>query len=57
MARKTSPSSRIAELRAQIQEHNQSYYGDDNPRISDAEYDALVRELRDLEETHPDLFD
>ena len=57
MARTPSPSKRIAELRAQIQEHNQAYYGDDSPRVSDAEYDALVRELRDLEEAHPDLFD
>ena len=46
MARKTSPSARVAELRAQIAEHNRAYYGEDSPRISDAEYDALVRELR-----------
>ena len=57
MARKTSPSARVAELRAQIEEHNRAYYGEDSPRISDAEYDALVRELRELEEAHPDLFD
>ena len=57
MARKTSPSARVAELRAQIAEHNRAYYGEDSPRISDAEYDALVRELRELEEAHPDLFD
>ena len=57
MARKTSPSVRVTELRAQIAEHNRAYYGEDNPRVSDAEYDALMRELRDLEEAHPDLFD
>lgn len=57
MARTPSPSQRIAELRALIQEHNHAYYGEDNPRVSDAEYDALVRELRDLETANPDLFD
>jgi len=57
MARTPSPSQRIAELRALIQEHNHAYYGEDNPRVSDAEYDELVRELRDLEAANPDLFD
>ena len=47
----------MAELRRRIEEHNQAYYGEDSPRISDAEYDSLVRELRDLEATHPDLVD
>ena len=43
MARKVSPQKRIQELRAQIEAHNQSYYGEDAPVISDAEYDALGR--------------
>jgi len=33
------------------------YYGQDSPEVSDAEYDALVRELRDLEAEHPELVD
>ena len=57
MARRTTPKERIAQLRDLIDRHNHSYYGEDNPTVSDAEYDALVRELRDLEEQHPDLFD
>jgi DNA ligase (NAD+) len=47
----------VEELRAQIREHNNLYYGKDSPEISDAEYDLLVRELRDLEAAHPELAD
>ena len=57
MARTPSPKKRIEQLRAQIREHNDLYYGADNPTISDAEYDQLVRELRDLEAEHPELAD
>ena len=46
---------RIAELREQINYHNHRYYVLDSPEISDAEYDALMAELRELEEGHPDL--
>jgi DNA ligase (NAD+) len=49
------PEPRIAELRAQIAEHNRRYHQLDDPIISDAEYDELVRELRALEEQFPDL--
>ena len=57
MARKPSPKKRIEELRAQISHHNEQYYGTDAPEISDAEYDLLMRELRDLETQHPELAD
>ncbi len=57
MARNPSPQKRIEELRAQIAHHNQQYYGTDAPEISDAEYDLLLRELRDLEAQHPELAD
>ena len=57
MARNPSPKKRIEELRAQIAHHNQQYYGTDAPEISDAEYDLLMRELRDLETQHPELAD
>ena len=57
MARNPSPKKRIEELRAQISHHNEKYYGTDAPEISDAEYDLLMRELRDLETQHPELAD
>ena len=49
------PAERVEELRAQIAYHNQKYHQDDAPEISDADFDALVRELRSIEEEHPDL--
>lgn len=48
-------SRRVDDLRAQIQHHNQRYHELDDPEISDADYDALVRELRSLEEEFPEL--
>ena len=44
-----------AELAEQVAEHNHRYHVLDSPVISDAEYDALVRELRELEEAYPEL--
>lgn len=52
-----SPKARIEELRRTIRYHNDRYYRDDAPEISDAEYDALFRELVSLEEAHPELSD
>ena len=49
------PAARIAELSAMIRHHDERYYGLDDPEVSDAEYDALLRELRALEEANPDL--
>ena len=49
------PVARAAALRELIRHHNRRYYELDAPEIADAEYDALVRELRDLEAEHPDL--
>ncbi len=46
---------RIAELREQINYHNHRYHVLDSPEVSDAEYDALMAELRGLEEEHPEL--
>ncbi len=46
---------RIQELRKMINYHNIKYYVEDNPEISDAEYDLLYRELEKLEEAHPEL--
>jgi DNA ligase (NAD+) len=49
------PAERVEELRAQIAYHNQKYHSEDAPEISDADFDALMRELRGIEEEHPDL--
>jgi len=49
------PQARVSELRQTIEEHNRRYYDEAAPTISDAEYDALFRELRTLEVTHPEL--
>jgi len=48
-------SRRAEELRARIAFHDEKYYLEDSPEITDADYDALVRELRGIEEKHPDL--
>ena len=46
---------RAVELAKQIDEHQYRYYVLDAPMVSDAEYDALLRELTDLEERYPAL--
>lgn len=46
---------RAAELHAELHEHNHRYYVLDDPLISDAEYDALLRELERLEAEFPEL--
>ena len=46
---------RIDELRDQLRHHEYQYYVLDSPETSDAQYDALMRELRQLETQHPDL--
>ncbi len=55
MSCSADPTSRAEELRAQIEHHNVRYHQLDAPEISDAEFDELVKELRLIEETHPDL--
>ena len=46
---------RWEELRDQVEHHARRYYVDDDPEIGDDEYDALFRELQQLEEEHPEL--
>ena len=46
---------RAGELHKELHEHNYRYYVLDEPVISDAEYDRLLRELQDLEERYPEL--
>ena len=48
-----SVEKRINILREEINRHNYLYYVLDNPSVSDNEYDLLMRELRDLEASHP----
>ena len=49
------PVARADELRGLIEYHNRRYFELDEPEIADADYDALVRELRAIEEAHPEL--
>ena len=55
MSAPAAAKRRADELRAEIARHDRLYYAEDRPEVSDAEYDALVRELRGLETEHPDL--
>lgn len=50
-----SPSERAAELSAQIRHHRDRYYRHDDPEVSDAEFDAIVRELEELVEADASL--
>lgn len=46
---------RIEELRNTVEYHNDRYYNQDDPEISDYEYDQLSLELRRLEKEHPEF--
>jgi DNA ligase (NAD+) len=50
-----APAQRAEELRRQLAYHGHRYYVLDDPEISDADYDALLNELRDIEAAHPEL--
>lgn len=56
-SKKPDPAARIRELREIIVHHDELYYNQATPEISDAEYDKLFRELEKLEAEHPDLAD
>jgi DNA ligase (NAD+) len=49
------PAKRAAELRESIRRHEHLYYVLSKPEISDAEFDRMERELRDIETAHPEL--
>ncbi|RLB01888.1 MAG: DNA ligase (NAD(+)) LigA, partial [Deltaproteobacteria bacterium] len=55
MTDKDAVYRRIQELREQINYHNYLYYVLDSPEISDEAYDALFRELKELEEKYPEF--
>lgn len=49
--------NRILELRKELEYHNYRYYTLSDPSIDDYQFDKLMRELQDLEEKHPDMYD
>src|SRR5689334_12799607 len=49
------PAAEVEKLREELRYHEYQYYVLDDPKISDAEYDALMRRLQALEAEHPDL--
>ncbi|MEZ5344357.1 MAG: NAD-dependent DNA ligase LigA [Pyrinomonadaceae bacterium] len=51
----SNPKTEIDALRNELNRHNELYYQQSEPEISDAEYDALMQRLRELEEKHPEL--
>lgn len=57
MTDKKKTAARVKELRALIEYHSNAYYNADAPEIEDDEYDALMRELRELERDYPELRD
>ena len=52
--KKESVKEQIERLRKEINEHDYRYYALAMPQVSDREYDALMKELQDLEEAHPE---
>jgi DNA ligase (NAD+) len=48
-------AARVEELRHEIERHNLLYYEEARPEVTDQEFDALLRELAELEEAHPEL--
>jgi DNA ligase (NAD+) len=54
-SRTKTPSERAAELRRLIEHHNYRYHVLDDPELSDAAYDALFDELKEIEDGHPEL--
>ena len=55
MEDQTAVRERLAALRDVVTQHQRRYYVEDRPTVSDAAYDALYRELQDLEAAHPHL--
>ena len=53
----SDPAERVTALRREIEHHTYLYYALDAPAISDAAFDSLMRELRELEALHPELAD
>ena len=54
MSARNNPEQKLALLDAQVR-HDEKYYADDNPEISDADYDKLRKELEQIEAEYPEL--
>ena len=52
-----SPKEQIQSLREELREHNYNYYVNDNPTISDFEFDKKLEQLKTLEAAHPEFYD
>ena len=50
-----TPQERITELKKTLEYHIDRYYNQDNPEITDYEYDMMMQELKALEKEHPEL--
>ena len=48
---------RIQQLRKELHEHNYKYYVLNEPSVLDQEFDAMLRELQELERQHPEMMD
>jgi len=55
LPKRPSSEKQINSLRDEIRRHEDLYYLEENPEISDQEYDALLEKLRKLEDQHPEL--
>ena len=55
MSKKSPVKTRVNKLREQINHHNYRYYVLDDPEMPDSEFDRLMRELQELEQSHPEL--
>ena len=53
----STPAQQIEALRREINEHNRRYYVDNDPVISDYDFDMLMKQLEKLEQDYPDLDD
>jgi DNA ligase (NAD+) len=54
-ANEQAVEKRVAELREELARHNKLYYEQDAPELTDAQYDELINELREIEADHPEL--
>jgi DNA ligase (NAD+) len=55
MTRKLTPEQELQELRDTLRHHEHLYYVEDSPEITDAQYDALMNQLKKMEAEHPEL--
>ena len=55
--KETQAKKRVKELRKQLDYYAKLYYDEDNPAISDFEYDMMMNELKNLEKEFPNLID